>query len=198
MSMTEFAPGLESTGDYSRRAVRGRSLCGFVTDSTYDGEGTAPGISALRVFNPEYRILKAWERMRGEFPCSRKQLYGMMKNFLSSANGSSSYTIKTDAVFSRLKECGNSEDSDLVPVTLVACKIQAGQVCCSVERLFYGCGEHAMPKQVLRGALYCEHPEQLAEKFRNLDYPPFCIIGKGDFAGPLRKIFSKQLGFIVL
>lgn len=197
MSMTEFALELDTTGDYSRRAARGRSLCRFVTDSTYDGTGTAPEISTLRVFNPEYRILKAWERMRGEFPCSRKQLYGMMKNFLSSANGSSSYTIKTDAVFNRLKECVNSEEANLIPVTLVACKMQAGQVCCSVERLFYGCGEHAMPKQVLRGTLYCEHPEQLAEKFRNLDYPPFCIIGKGDFAGSLRKIFSKQLGFIV-
>ena len=197
MSMTGFAPELDATGDYSRRAARGRSLCRLITDSTYDGAGAAPEFAALRVFDPEYRILKAWERMRGEFPCSRKQLYGMMKNFLSSANGSSSYTIKTETVLNRLKECENPEDANLIPVTLVVCKIQAGRVCCSVERLFYRCGEHSMPKQVLRGALYFEHPEQLAEKFRNLDYPPFCVIGKGDFAGPLRKIFSTQFGFIV-
>ncbi|WP_312694901.1 hypothetical protein [Caproiciproducens sp.] len=197
MSMTGFTLGLDSTGDYSRHAARGRSLRGLVTDSTYDEAGAAPEFAALRVFDPEYRILKAWERMRGEFSCSRKQLYGMMKNFLSSANGSSSYTIKTETVFNRLKEYGNPEDANLIPVTLVACKIQAGRVCCSVERLFYRCGERALPAQVLRGALYCEHPEQLAEKFRNLDYPPFCVIGKGDFAGSLRKIFSKQFGFIV-
>ncbi|MGX8702706.1 hypothetical protein [Caproiciproducens sp.] len=200
MSTTEFACD-SCCGDYSRRAARGRSLCGLFTDCTYDGSASAdlvPELAALRVFNPEYRILKARERMRGNFPCDARHLNGMMKNFLSAANGSSSYSVPVDLIFERLRECGGPESGDLFPVTLIACKMREGRVFCSVERLFCSGGDCAASKRTLNRPLYTEHPEQLTRKFRDQGYQAVGVMGKGDFARQLKKVFSEQFGFTVL
>ncbi|MBE6831872.1 MAG: hypothetical protein E7519_16860 [Ruminococcaceae bacterium] len=200
MSTAEFACD-SFCGDYSRRAARGRSLCRLFTDCTYDGDVSAdlvPELAALRVFNPEYRILKARERMRGNFPCDAQHLNGMMKNFLSAANGSSSYSVPVDLIFERLQECGGPESGDLFPITLIACKMQEGRVFCSVERLFYSGGDCAASKRTLNRPLYTEHPEQLTRKFRNQGYQETGVMGKGDFVRQLKKVFSEQFGFTVL
>nr|WP_319489885.1 hypothetical protein [uncultured Caproiciproducens sp.] len=198
MSMAGLVFDSNSGWHYSRRAVRGRSMCNLLTDSTYGGSADgAPELMALRVLNPEYRIIKAKERMYEKFPAGEKQLSGMMKNFLSAANGSSSYSVKIDTIFDRLKESGNPENTYLVPVTLIACKIEDNQVYCSVERLFYEHNNGMPPKQALRGSLYFEHTEQIIQKFRNLDYQPIGVIGKGDFTRPLSKVFGEQFGFVL-
>lgn len=201
MSMAELVFVSNTGGDYSRRAARGRSMCNLLTDLTYDGVVSGevvPELMALRVLNPEYRIIKAKERMHEKFPAGEKQLSGMMKNFLSAANGSSSYSVKMDTVFDRLKECGNSESMDLIPLTLIAYKIEANHVYCSVERLFYERNDCTPPKHVLRSSLYFEHPEQIIQKFGNLNYQTIGVVGKGDFTRPLRKVFMEQFGFVLL
>ncbi|MBW7573219.1 hypothetical protein [Caproiciproducens faecalis] len=201
LSMTGFGWDCTCGGDYSRRAARGRSLPHLFKDCTYDGRGAgaaAPEVAALRVFNPEYRILKARERIQGIFPCEEKDLNGMMKNFLSAANGSSSYSVPIELVFDRLKECEEPESGDLVPLTLIACKMQSGRVFCSVERLSYSGSDCAAAKHALRRALYTECPENLIRKFREQGYQSSAVLGKGDFTRQLRKVFGEQFGFAVI
>lgn len=178
----------------------------ILCDSTYTEISSlemSDTASKLSIWNAEYRIIHAKERMDAFLSVEKKQDYNsIMKKFLASANGSAAYNIEIKKIVSRLKEYKDtenlSESSSLVPMTLIAYKIVSGHVFCSVERVFCKGDPPAAWKEDINNNLYMEQAAEIAKKFEKEKYESIGAIGKGDFTKPIKKVFNEKFKYILL
>lgn len=175
-------------------------------DSTYDEISSLEmndTANKLSIWNAEYRIIHAKERMDAFLFVKKKQDYNnIMKKFLASANGSAAYNVEIKKILSRLKEYKGiekpSESSSLIPMTLIAYKIVSGHVFCSVERVFCKWDHHTAWKENINNNLYMEQVSEITKKFEKEKYESIGAIGKGDFTKPIKKVFSEQFKYILV
>lgn len=163
----------------------------IIYDRTYDeiSQETGRYKFKLSVFDAEYRITQSMARASAGFSTDSKEYYGaLMERLLAAANGKAAYSIPVEKLLLRLREYEGEKASagaDIVPITLIAHKIDSGCVFCSVELMFY-----------LEHNLYVEHAAEVIKRFEHEKYCPMVVIGRGDFTGPIKKVFSEQFGFI--
>lgn len=183
-----------------------RIIYNILCDSTYDEISSLEmnnTANKLSIWNAEYRIIHAKERMNAFPSVEEKQDYNnIMKKFLASANGSAAYNVEIKKILSRLKEYKSiekpSESSSLVPMTLIAYKIVSGRVFCSVEKVLCKWDHHAAWKENIDNNLYMEQAAEITKKFEKEKYEPIGAIGKGDFTKSIKKVFSEQFKYILL
>lgn len=163
----------------------------IIYDRTYDEIPPETGGCKfkLSVFDVEYRITQSMARASAGFPIDSKEYYGdLMERVLAAANGKAAYSIPVEKLLLKLREYKGKKASvvaEIVPITLIAHKIESGYVFCSVQLVFY-----------LDHNLYVEHAAEVIKRFEHEKYCPMVVIGRGDFTVPIKKVFSERLGFI--
>jgi hypothetical protein len=179
----------------------------IVYDSTYDeipAQKIVNGlVYTLSVFNAEYRIIHAKERMDSMPSIGKEKYYNIIMNrLLASANGSSSYNVEIEKILSKLNEYRCIEEStkniNLVPMTLIGYKIVMERIFCSVERLFCKWDNVLIFEENLNNNIYMEHSTEIIKKFVKEKYRPIGVIGKGDFTKPIKKVFSEHFSYVVI
>ena len=125
-------------------------------------------------------------------PAGERELNRLLLQLVRSAAGGRPCRLSVLSLFGRLKDRSEAEGSETVPATLILYRREPSRVICSILKV--GC---TSAKTLAVGDLFVEGPEDAVQKFREIGYRT-AILGKGDFAEPIRKVFRQRFGFTVL
>lgn len=148
----------------------------------------------LKVFDPEYRIRKAVERMNLSGNPEGRHLAAAMRKLVRSACGRTCFSVSIHQLLDRVRETPYEMHSGiLLPATLVAYRQERQRILCSVVKLY--CQPFRGGPQ--KGPLFEDIPDKTLQDLKDSGFTTG-VICRGDFLKPIRQALQNQQGFLIL